>query len=94
VSPTWTTDALFRETQGEVAYYSSQGIDTVDMEAAAVFSAARYRGVRAAAVFVISDLVLPVGWQRAETPSSLNECVGRLVRVLSDHDWNVSGRHD
>jgi uridine phosphorylase len=92
VSATWTTDALFRETEREVQAYSSLGIDTVEMEASAVFSIAKFRGVRAAAVFVISDLVLAAGWKRAETPLILNERVAELVRSLAGHNWSQEDR--
>lgn len=63
VGTTWTTDAPFRETAEEVKAYSRQGILTVEMEAATVFSLAKYYGVRAAAVFVISDSLAGLKWK-------------------------------
>lgn len=54
---TWTIDAPYRETKAEVKKYSEQGISTVEMEAAALFSVAKYRKVSIASVFVVSDLL-------------------------------------
>ena len=54
---TWTTDAFFRETVPEVEHYTEQGVLTVEMEAATLFSVAEYVGVDAAAVFAIGDYV-------------------------------------
>jgi len=51
----WSTDALFRELKGEVAYYRSRGVLSVEMEAAALFSIATFYGARAALLLVISD---------------------------------------
>ena len=53
--PSWTTDALYRETSAEVSRYSGHGVLTADMEAAAVFAVAKYRGIDAAAVFAVAD---------------------------------------
>jgi uridine phosphorylase len=41
---TWTTDAFFRETPTKVARRRDQGCITVEMEAAAMFAAAAFRG--------------------------------------------------
>lgn len=41
---TWTTDAIFRETAGKVARRREQGCLAVEMEAAAMFACAAFRG--------------------------------------------------
>ena len=51
----WTTDAPYRETRAEAAWYQAEGVAAVDMEAAALFSVAAYRGAEMAAVFAIFD---------------------------------------
>ena len=56
--PTWTIDAIFRETVAEARSYQAEGIVTVDMEAAALFTVASYRGVQLASAFVVSDHLL------------------------------------
>lgn len=57
--PTWTTDAPYRETVAEVERYAEAGVLTVEMEAAATFAVAHYRGLAAAAAFVVGDYVTP-----------------------------------
>jgi uridine phosphorylase len=42
---TWTTDALYRETPTKIAARRSEGCLTVEMEAAAFFAVAQFRGV-------------------------------------------------
>ncbi|MEQ7010868.1 nucleoside phosphorylase [Actinopolymorpha sp. B17G11] len=62
VGTTWTTDAPYRETAEEVRRYQTEGVLTVEMEAAAVFAVAEVRGYDAAAGFVVSDLLTERGW--------------------------------
>ena len=45
VGKTWTTDAFFRETPAKVALRKGEGCLTVEMEAAAFFAVAQFRGV-------------------------------------------------
>jgi len=54
---TWTIDAPYRETKAEVARYVKEGVKTVEMEASALFSVAKYRSVKIASAFVVSDLL-------------------------------------
>ena len=60
--PTWTTDAFFRETVGEIQHYQHEGVITVEMEAAALFAISSMRGVEMASGFVISDSVAELVW--------------------------------
>lgn len=53
--PTWTIDAPYRETVHELHHYRSEGVLTVEMEAAALFAVANYRKLEVGAAFVISD---------------------------------------
>lgn len=59
----WTIDAFYRETVAEARHYQSQGVLTVEMEAAALFAVAAYRGVQAAAVFTVSDTLAGLEWR-------------------------------
>jgi uridine phosphorylase len=59
----WTIDALYRETVTEARHYQAQGVLTVEMEAAALFAVAAYRGVQAAAVFTVSDSLAGLEWR-------------------------------
>jgi uridine phosphorylase len=53
----WTIDAPYRETKAEIAHYKKQGVATVEMEASALFSVAKYRGAKIASAFVVSDIL-------------------------------------
>lgn len=61
--PTWTTDALFRETAQEVAHYQKKNIITVEMEASAFFAVCAQKKVKGAAAFVISDELHRLKWE-------------------------------
>ncbi len=52
---TWTTDAIYRETRGKVARRRGEGCGCVEMEAAALFAVARFRGVELAQVLYAGD---------------------------------------
>jgi uridine phosphorylase len=63
----WTTDALYRETRGKVAARRAEGCLVVEMEAAAFFAVARFRGVRFAQLLyggddLSSEVWDPRGW--------------------------------
>jgi uridine phosphorylase len=58
----WSVDAPYRETTDEVRQYQSEGVLTVEMEAAALFSVAHYRNVALAATFVITDSLADLKW--------------------------------
>ena len=59
----WTIDSPYRETLEEIRQFRSQGVLTVDMEAAAVFAAAKFRKIPAASLLVVSDLLGGEEWQ-------------------------------
>ena len=63
VGPSWTTDAIYRETKAEVERYAREGVLTVEMEASAVFVVAIHRGVEAGAMFVVSDYLGLSEWE-------------------------------
>lgn len=52
---TWTTDAFFRETPSIIEKRRRQGCLCVEMEAAGLFAAARYRGVELAQMVYAGD---------------------------------------
>lgn len=61
--PTWTTDAIYRETPLEVRYFREQGALVVEMEAAALFAVAQYRGAHLASCFSVSDTLAYLEWR-------------------------------
>jgi len=58
----WTTDGFYRETQARRARRVAEGCLVVEMEAAAFFAVARFRGVICGEVVYGGDLVSPKGW--------------------------------
>jgi uridine phosphorylase len=52
---TWTTDAVYRETRGKIARRRESGCGCVEMEAAALFAVARFRGVELAQILYAGD---------------------------------------
>ncbi|ACC97588.1 Purine-nucleoside phosphorylase [Elusimicrobium minutum Pei191] len=78
--PTWTTDALFRETVSEVLFYQKQGIVTVEMEAAAAFAIAEHHKVDLSAAFVISDSLASLKWE----PAFGHKDIDKNMHILLD----------
>ena len=52
---TWTTDAFYRETRDKVNRRRAEGCLTVEMEAAAMFAVARFRGIELAQILCGAD---------------------------------------
>ena len=73
---TWTTDALYRETKAKVGRRVAEGCITVEMEAAAFFAVARFRGVSFGQMLYAGDDLSGDawdgrGWTRHDTGRSL-----------------------
>ncbi len=66
IGTTWTTDAPYRETEAEVRQYQSEGVKTVEMESAGLFTIGHVRGVETAAVVVVMDSLANYRWQVPE----------------------------
>jgi len=66
VGKTWTTDGIYRETPDKVALRRSEGCITVEMEAAAFFAVARFRGVTFAQMLYGGDDVSGEEWDHRE----------------------------
>lgn len=58
--PIVSTDAVYRQTLGKERLWREKGAVGVDMETSAVFSVARYLGLKAIALLMVSD-VHPIG---------------------------------
>ena len=59
---TWTTDAIYRETRGKVERRAAEGCVTVEMEAAALFAVAAFRGVRLGQLLYAGDDLSGDAW--------------------------------
>jgi uridine phosphorylase len=85
---TWTLDAVYRETVEEALAYREEGVVTVEMEAAALFTIAEVRSVEIASLFTISDhLLADSEWRPAPNKQLLTDGLARILdvalRVLS-----------
>jgi len=63
---TWTTDGIYRETSMRRSRRMAEGCSIVEMEAAALFAVAQFRGVELGQVVYAGDLVVPEGWDGRE----------------------------
>lgn len=61
--PLWTTDAPYRETADKIRHFQATGVHAVDMEMAALFAVAHYRGCDIAALLLISDECYHPTWK-------------------------------
>lgn len=64
--PTWTTDAVFRETPEKITRRKEEGCLAVEMEAAALFAAARFRKVAFGQVLYAGDDVSGSEWKHRQ----------------------------
>jgi uridine phosphorylase len=80
VGTTWTTDAPYRETREEVLQYQSEGVKTVEMESAGLFTVGKVRGVQTASVVIGMDSLASLHWQ---TPDRLDDIVHSLEIVYA-----------
>ena len=82
----WTIDAPYRETREKVARYRKIGAWVVNMESSAVFAVAKYRGVEAASVQIVSDIVSEKEWEPAfhhdVLGSRRRQVVAAVLRVI------------
>lgn len=59
----WTTDAIYRETRGDVLARQQQGVLAVEMELSALYTVARFRRVDLAGILVVSDELSSLSWR-------------------------------
>jgi len=79
VGSSWTIDAPYRETKKEIAHYRNKGIQTVEMEASALFAVAKLRGVKIASVFAVSDVLGNDKWDPRFHTFDLKKNLGKLI---------------
>jgi uridine phosphorylase len=84
---TWSTDGFYRETKGKVERRVGEGCLTVEMETAALFAIARFRGVQIAQLLTTSDDLSREEWSGMAAPDhdvrwSLFLLAAEAVRAL------------
>jgi len=70
---TVSMDAPFRETPAWLRKMRGKGMDVVDMEASAVFAMARFCGLQAAALMIVSDELFSGRWANGFADPRLEE---------------------
>ncbi len=88
VGPIVTDDAFYAETETFVETWEAAGLLAVEMEAAALFTLARRKGLSAGAICTV-DGNLVEGTQKGETddeelPEKAKDNVGRAIRIALD----------
>jgi uridine phosphorylase len=63
VGPIWDTDAIYREMRSQIAKLQAQGVLGVGMENSATFAVAKFRGMKAASLLVVSDSLADFKWR-------------------------------
>jgi uridine phosphorylase len=78
---TWTTDGLYRETRGRIERRVAEGCLSVEMEAAAFFAVAAFRGVSFGQLLYAGDDLSGGAWNRRgwDTHASGRELLFRLA---------------
>lgn len=80
VGTTWTTDAPYRETREEILQYQGEGVKTVEMESAGLFTVGQIRNVQTASVVIGMDSLASLRWQ---TPERLDSIMHSLEIVYA-----------
>ena len=80
--PIWTTDAYYRETVGQVQHFQQQGILAVEMEMAALFAVARFRGISLAGLLVVSDELFELSWRPGRGAGLIRQAREGAARLL------------
>lgn len=83
---TWTTSAMYRETLPEIDQYRKEGVVSLCMESAAIWSVCQYRNVDTATIHEVGDYLAPDDWvPDAEAERGLQEMLQPTVRALETH---------
>ena len=79
----WTTDAGYHETWGQILDYRSKGALCVEMEGAGLFTIARYRGCAAAALYIISDVITENGWSLGWEGNNISKTISDIIDAIT-----------
>ena len=75
---TWTTDAPFRESVDEIRIYQTEGVKTVEMESAGLFTIGKVRHIPTVSVVIGMDKLAEYHWQ---APQNLTDIFDSLELV-------------
>jgi 5'-methylthioadenosine phosphorylase/purine-nucleoside phosphorylase len=83
VGPIVTSDLFYNPDEGQYGRWSARGVLAVEMEAAALFTVAALRGVEAACLLTVSDMVVDGTFARV-TDQELRAAVDRMTTLALD----------
>lgn len=75
---TWTTDAPYRETVDEIKQYQAEGVKTVEMESAGLFTVGQVRNIPTVSVVIGMDSLAEFRWK---VPERLDTILASLELV-------------
>jgi purine-nucleoside phosphorylase len=84
IGGTWSTDAPYRESREEAESFHEEGILTVDMESAGLFTVGHVRGMETASVFVVGDSLAGPRWLAPPDMRVLHAKLKLCLKVLVD----------
>jgi uridine phosphorylase len=87
----WTTDAPYRETRTKVRRLAESGVLAVEMETSAVYALARYRGVEALSLQIVSDQLVGERWSGIDRATFRDRC-DEALRLLGRLGSELAGR--
>jgi uridine phosphorylase len=79
--PSWTTDAFYRQTKEEIEQYQKEGVMTVEMEAAALFTITSLHQAEIISFFTISDTIGDLEWKPDFENPKTSEGLDTLVKI-------------
>jgi uridine phosphorylase len=83
VGSIWNTDAFYREMRSQVEKLQARGVLGVEMESSATFTVAKFRGIKAASLLIVSDSEANFKWelyfQNDEYLKSWNETLHKII---------------
>jgi len=80
IGTTWTTDAPYRETLEEIKQYQAEGVKTVEMESAGLFTIGQVRNIQTASVVIGMDSLADYKWR---VPDKLDDIMRSLEIVYA-----------
>ncbi len=90
LAKTWTTDGIYRETRGKMALRRAEGCVTVEMEAAALFAVAQFRGAHLAQVLYGGDNLDADEWDSRDWQSR-SDVRKMLVQLAAEASLAIDG---
>ena len=77
----WTISTPYRETPSKVVEMQKKGCLAVDMEVSAIFSVAKFRNAKAAAILSISDELWDLRWKPAFHTYEFRKAEEKLINI-------------